>query len=109
MKHLVRISRTFEASHQMPAGACSKLHGHSWVMGIVYETSPGADRDQARRLLEGIVLELDGKHLNEQLPASIPDTSGVAAWAFERLDMVLEGLIQTECELAFAERAICER
>lgn len=93
----------------MPTGACSKLHGHSWVMSIVYQTAPGADRDSSKRLLEGLVNELNGKHLNEQLPASIPDTSGVAAWAFERLDMVLEGLVQTECELVFAEKAICER
>lgn len=109
MKNLVRISQTFEASHQMPVGACSKMHGHSWVMGIVYETAPGAERETAQRLLNSLTSELDGRHLNEQIPASIPDTSGVAAWAFERLDMVLDGLVQTECELVFAEKAICER
>lgn len=109
MKHLIRISSTFEASHKMPSGSCSKDHGHSWVLGIVYESSPGADREPALRLLVGLADELDGKNLNEQLPASVPDTSGVAAWAFERLDMLLDGLVQTECELVFAEKAICER
>ena len=93
----------------MPSGVCAKDHGHSWILGIVYESSPGADREQPLRLLGGLADELDGKYLNEQIPASIPDTSGVAAWAFERLDMLLTGLVQTECELVFAEKAICER
>lgn len=93
----------------MPAGPCARGDGHSWVLGVVYLTTPGASREEAQRLLEGLASELDHKYLNEQIPASVPDTSGVAAWAFERLDMVLEGLVQTECELVFAEKAICER
>jgi 6-pyruvoyl-tetrahydropterin synthase len=112
VRHLVRIAQTFEAGHTLPSvPSCAKDHGHSWVLGIVYEVEPAtADQTEAaKRLLEGLITELNGKNLNDQLPASVPSTTGVAAWAFERLDMVLNGLVQTECELVFAEKAICER
>ncbi len=113
MKHLVRLTRPFDASHQYGDGDCKELHGHSWQLSVVFELESPSDINRwgsGERLLDALVKEIDNRHLNDQIPASTPSPPGVAAWAFERLDMVLPGLVKTECEMAFGHTVgICER
>lgn len=110
MKRYTHFSTTFEASHEADAGDHTGLHGHSWMLIIGFENEPTdqTSRTTARNLLAGLASELDGRHVNDQLPASVPTVQGIAAWAFERLSILIPGLAMVECS-TLGESAIVER
>lgn len=110
MKYSYQFDAEFDASHEYTGGHCSGLHGHGWSIAIRFSTEPSdlEGRTQAERLFAGLVSEIDGRHLNTQLPVSAPTPMGIAAWAFERLDMLIPGLIWARVDLG-TDGALIER
>lgn len=104
------FSLPFEASHSYGTGRCKGQHGHSWTMTVhIAQDDPGDEeaRLHAIDMVTALVHELDRRDLNSQLPASIPSAQGVAAWAFERCDMVIPGLTCVTVDMDRLESASC--
>lgn len=102
----------FEASHQLTNhdGACARLHGHSYVGRVfirgdaLIQSGPKAgmvidygDISSAiKKITEGY---LDHYHLNNTLDDPLPPTAEVISrWVYERLDLVLPGLVAVEID-----------
>lgn len=92
----VTVQAYFDASHVVEDMAgCSTLHGHTWLVRAAIEGPLEQDENGLYRVRELDVLpqhaldllmqELDGRHLNDMLPATLTTPEGVAAWFLERL------------------------
>lgn len=111
MKHRTTFEAPFSASHLYGAGRCKDvLHGHTWRLVLTIDSEPADEegRRVAFSVLRALIGEIDQRHLNDQLPASIPSPQGVAAWAWERCDMIVPGLWRVMVAMG-GEVAIVER
>lgn len=88
----------FEASHSLPnhAGACGRLHGHSWILEIeivgasLNEKGPSVGMvvdfaDMKRVVYNKVIDVLDHSHLNDVPGLSNPTSENVAKWISVRL------------------------
>ncbi len=109
LKHTTSLSANFEAAHSYGTGRCSGNHGHSWTLSITFSAEPEDEdaRLTADAMLHALIKEVDGRNLNDQLPASQPSAQGVAAWAFERCHMVVPGLELVAVDMDSRESAYC--
>ncbi len=78
-------------------------------MSVTFEAEPSDEdaRLAADGMLHALIKEIDGRNLNDQLPASQPSAQGVAAWAFERCHMVVAGLVGVSVDMDARESAYC--
>ena len=92
MRYTVSATTTFDAGHQLPGTEeCSKPHGHRWTATVEMdgEMSPRRRPHEERLLLladlRKLADELDGRDLNQMLPAAQPTLENIAIQLMERL------------------------
>lgn len=68
------------------------MHGHTYRVDVTVIGDPEpetfnmvADDQLLQSYMAAAVRELDGRHLNDMLPATIPSVNGIAAWFWENL------------------------
>lgn len=90
----IAVKSQFSAAHTLEGhpGRCSRLHGHTWVVELVFRAERPADGgmvadfEDARRVLEQAIDPFDHRYLNEVPPfdAEPPTAENVARVVYER-------------------------
>ena len=102
MEFKFTAERWFDASHEEEG--CSygpRLHGHRWKVSasIHARFDPLKGRLAAQLLggdLSNLMLELNGRHLNDMLPGTHTMAENVAAWVMERLSLQYKTLYKVK-------------
>jgi 6-pyruvoyltetrahydropterin/6-carboxytetrahydropterin synthase len=101
MKISVSVDFAFSAAHALPfyEGVCKRMHGHNYRLqvGLSGAVSPrdGMVRDfeDIKRLVwDAALVQVDHHTLNDVHPN--PTAENMAAWFWERLAPVIEGLTE---------------
>jgi 6-pyruvoyltetrahydropterin/6-carboxytetrahydropterin synthase len=87
------VMKRFAASHVLDKHpTCGKLHGHTFKVKVVVSGDPDPDLfnfvvnyAEFEKRIADLLIELDGRHLNDMLPGVIPSAQGLANWFWERL------------------------
>jgi 6-pyruvoyltetrahydropterin/6-carboxytetrahydropterin synthase len=97
---------SLEAAHRLPnlppEHKCSRLHGHSFRVGVHVEGSVGErsgwvmDFADIARAFEPLHAELDHRYLNEIPGLENPTSENLARWIWSRLAQALPGLSRIE-------------
>jgi len=103
------VRRTFAAAHQLRGykGKCESLHGHNWVVEAFVEAREldhiglAIDFGVLKRMLSGILEELDHKHLNERAPFDTlnPSSENLARFIHDVLKDSLAGRAVQVCRV----------
>lgn len=93
------IKSRFAAAHHLREyhGNCENLHGHNWHLDIILQSNEvnslgmAIDFRDAKRILNGILEQLDHKYLNELdcFRETNPTTENIAKYIYEELKRML--------------------
>lgn len=103
MFHL-NIKRKFAAAHRLEGynGECASLHGHNWTVEVevagerLDECGMLIDFKDLKRMVDGIISELDHKYLNEIVPfdrgrgGANPTAENIAAYIYKGMKVRLD-------------------
>lgn len=84
------VTHHLTATHSLPSIGVAEKHGHVWIItaGWSHEINPGAGHtmtwQDADAELKGLVLQLQGKHLNDIFKQP-PTAETIACWVGARL------------------------
>ena len=106
MQFLSSVTVPFNAAHRLPSEpGHENNHGHTYRVTVVEEVrfDLAAKRlarapEQLRTDLESLLIEVNGRDLNEQLYGTEPSLAGIAAWLMERLLMEHPNIITIDVE-----------
>lgn len=106
MQFLTTVVASFDAAHRLPdEPGHENNHGHSYRVTVVEEvrfdlTAKRLARapEQLRTDLESLLIEVNGRDLNEQLFGGSSSLAGVAAWIMERMLMEHPQIITVDVE-----------
>jgi len=96
----VAVERTFAAAHQLRnyKGKCENLHGHNYKVRVTVEAAALDDAGlvvdfvEMKRLMDGVIEQLDHTYLNEMPPFDRvnPSAENIAKHFFDELDRGLK-------------------
>lgn len=96
----VGVKAGFSAAHRIEdhPGRCSKLHGHSWEVEVVFRAEEVGkegmvvDFDFARKALEDVISPFDHAYLNEISPFDemSPTAENIARYVYENIERKLD-------------------
>jgi len=95
MQYEIIVESSFSAAHSLRGykGKCENLHGHNWRVQVIFakntldKTGLAIDFHEAKGMLEGILIQLDHKNLNEVKFFKInnPTSELIAKFVFDSL------------------------
>jgi 6-pyruvoyl-tetrahydropterin synthase len=106
VQFLATAAGRFSASHRLDEDPRHHLQcGHSYEVLLVEEVRfnesthmPAATPEELQIDLAELLIELDGKHLNDQLVGTPPTLAGIAGWIMERSLMRHPNLVACEVQ-----------
>jgi hypothetical protein len=96
----VKVEYTVISTFSAAAVEDGRLSGHNYV---VEATQVEANAD-IKHALASLVVELDGRQLEDMMPGADTSAAGVAAWLMERLALRFPRLVRVSVQSTGTER-----
>lgn len=115
MTYTIRVRSSFAAAHYVTTPGhepcSSRNHGHFYHVEVALRTRHDAKQGAAyesadlHQHLRELVEEINGRDLQEMLPASLPTHDGLATWFMERLSGKWQRLVAVTIDDVWLERS----